>query len=229
MRFNVNDIDNGITLRLEEVTASLGYWPDLTVVNPTNQVDMENAITTIKNSRKTPIMVYRPNSSRNRINNNFNSIFVNRKYYKNGDIGFGHSIDIEVENPSETDPALKTFRKVKHSDITCDIEYQIRFICADDTNHDVLDKIVFTAFQNRMFVDSVSDARVKLNHKFLVISSGTPTDVQTDDRVERVYRFDVKDVIISDAEVLKTGIKAINTITVELQTGSDMDNLETIN
>lgn len=231
MKFKPEQIDRGIVKQLEKTLALFGYWPDLEVIDPNDQVAMNLAIDQIKASGKEPIQVYGPAAPRDRMELRRGHVIVKRNYYMVGDIGYGQPICYEVENPQETDPSLKTYRKVQYADRTSQIGYEIRFVTDDTELHRRMDEYIHHAFGSRIYLLAVNADRSDDDDGFYLFQNGMPLDLNSPERVERMYRFRTDDVIISEPRILKENIKAVSNIEIEMgatQDPTDLDDTDNI-
>ena len=224
MNFLTEQVDRGIIKKLETSLSDFGHWPDLESVNPNDPIAMQVAKQIILDAGKELIEVFVPASPRDRFETESGHIVIKRNYYDKGDISIGTGICYERENPEETDPALFTWRQVQYNPVSCFLEYEIRFVCNDTYLHREIDEIMHYTFSSRSSIKGVNEDRSDMDKSFLFIQNGTPVDLETPERIERMYRFRTDDMIISKPRVIRTGIVATKEICIGISENLESDN-----
>jgi hypothetical protein len=214
----INDIDISIAVRLEDVIYKYGFFPNINDFKPfpIDNVLFGQAVEAIRTGGKIPIRVHIPATPYKKGKVVDSIIDIRRNYFTKGSFGSGNPIEI-VQNGAK-------FDKVRHQDLACNIEYELRFICNTEYNHLAIDKIIMEAFGFRTWIQAYDSNRDKIEGcGFEFASFGTPTDLKDPDRVERMYRFMAKDLFVYEPEILHAGIKPINTIGIDLVIKKDTE------
>lgn len=230
MNFSPLEIDRGIVWRLQKVISDMGYWPDIDTFmpEPINQAAFQTAIDTIVAAGKTPIQVFNPASPKDRLEVKGTHFVVRRAYVEPGRIGYGSSVGLVQTVTDQNNPQNNRWQKSKFDETTVDIEYEIRFVAATGEEHRISDQILVTAFGMRKHLLGRNANRSAMTTGFEITTSGTPTDLDSADFIERMYRFRVQDVIIGTPEVVVSTIVPATRIDVGVQTKKEITDINNI-
>lgn len=225
---SLRSIELGIRIRLEDTISKFGYFPDLKLLLPLpfDEVVLNNQIQIIRDSGKSPIYVFSPGTPERQLEITDSRINIRRNYFDKGSIGFGNSIDIEKTFDDENNPANNTFRKVKHQETSFDIEYEIRFITNKSKSHRVIDEIMAASFGVRKWLNTYNEDRSKNEDGFEFEMIGTPTDLNSTDFIERMYRYSAKDIFFIEPEVISGSILAVENIELGIAAITEETNVD---
>jgi hypothetical protein len=217
MVFKLEQIDRAIELAIRRVVIMLGYWPDQELFEG-DEEGFEEAKQDIIDSGKQLIRVYGTGSPSARGELDANNIMVNRKAVGFGDKG--HAQTFFYESYADEN-GLQVYRQLKTAEVTNDIPYEIRFL-ADDIELDrVISQIIIMTFSNRVYLKGVNDDLSRTVDGFWVMAEGTPVDLSGEDYLERLWRYIVKDVIITPTDVVAERISRIENIEVVMDVSTE--------
>lgn len=219
MKFRTKEVTRGIVKRLEKIISNEGYLPDrddfVPSSDPQNKIAYQAAKDAIVNSGKKIIEVYSNGTPNDRMDVNEPCFWVDHRYVEGGDVGFGHTICIVPDVVDENNPENNTFKKVREPDHLQDIEYEIRFVADDVSYYRECTEILVRAFGERAFVYGANDDRTLMDKGFWFFKDGVPLEVANKNGMERVYRFQAKDIILGVSEEIEQNIPSINTISIQ--------------
>jgi hypothetical protein len=219
MVFKLEQIDRAIELAIRRVVIMLGYWPDQELFEG-DDAGFEEAKQAIVASGKPLIKVYGTGSPDARGELDANNIMIDRKVVGFGDKGHAQAFFYE-SYPDEN--GLQVYRQLKTAEVTNDIQYEVRFL-ADDIELDrVIIQIIMIALSNRMYLKGVKDDLSRTVDGFWIMAEGTPVDLSGENYLERLWRYIVKDVIITPTEVVAERISRIENIEVVMEVSKDQN------
>lgn len=227
----IETIDFGIAVKLEDVVSEFGLWPNIRdfLPGPIDETQFKSEIETIKNSGVTPCQVYHPGDNRSKDEVKDSRLDIRRNFYEQGTIGFGNTICLDQTVVDEANPANNRWSKKRYQQQSLSIEYEIRYICRNEDNHRTIDEIIATAFGVRTNVQCYNKSRELVEGNFEFYLDGTPTEIKGADYIERMYRFQARDVFITRPETIREDIVPIQCVEMDIALVKNDVDFESIN
>jgi hypothetical protein len=224
MVFKLEQIDRAIELAIRRVVIMLGYWPDQEMFEG-DEVGFEAAKQAIIDVGKPLIKVYGTGSPDARGELDANNITIDRKA-----VGFGdkaHAQAFFYQNYIDED-GVAVYRQLKTAEITNDIPYEVRFIANDIALDRIISQIILIAFSNRMYLKGVNEDLSRTVDGFWIMAEGNPVDLSDENYLERMWRYVVKDVIVTPNEVVAARVARIENIEVAVDVSADENSGEQV-
>lgn len=209
--FELEQIDRGLELRLRKTIVKAGHWPDPAPYIGQPAAAWEAAIEAIKTAGKTPIEVFGAGSRRERANLQANRVLIKRIGVDPGERGLGSRQYYEKKDSGD-------YRKLQTSETTDDIEYEVRFVCDDMKLDRIITTLVQAAFGNMVWMKGAQADGTDTENGFWLSRLGNAVDISGKDYIERLWRFQVKDVLIVPDTVVEEHIPAAKEIVFEMGT-----------
>jgi len=210
-------IDFGIAAKLEDVVSSFGLWPNINnfLPVPVNELDFQNAIQLIRDSGKIPCPVYHPGDNRSKDEITDSRIDIRRNYFEPGTLGFGNTVELEPTNIDVDNPSNNRWNKVRHQNQSFSVEYEIRYYTKEANQHRFIDEIIASAFGIKTNIQCYNRRRERVEGNFDFYIDGTPTEIKGSEYIERMYRYQARDVYITQPEIIRENVVPINCISIE--------------
>lgn len=207
--FDLAQIDRAFEFYLRQAVVEAGYWPDPALYVGQPRAVYDAAIAAIKNSGKEPIEIFGTGAAGTRGKLTGNRVLIKRLGNRTGDIGLGSRTYFEKKQDNN-------FRQMRSSETTEDIEYEVRFVCDDTALDRILSTLTQKAFGNRKWLNGINPDLTKTENGFMVVKLGGPVDLSGTDYIERLWRYNVKDVVIIPDTVERDHVPAAREIIFEI-------------
>ena len=218
MIFTFAQIDRAFEIALRKTIVGLGYYPD-PVAFIGNPVGYQAAKQAIIDSGKQLIEVYGVGHLRDRGQLKQNNIIIDRVRVGKGSIGFSQPFFHEAYVDAQ---GKNMFRKVQVGEGTKSMTYEIRFVAYNTEYDRLINEIVDATFDNRAYVNGINPDLSKTADKFLVTQDSDQVDLSGDSFIERLWRYNVEDVILKQNQTITERISPI----LEMQLGLMVDTEE---
>lgn len=149
-------------------------------------------------------------------------ILIIRTGFEDGNIG-GFPVTKYVQTGGTAGTANAVFKKIQLPDKSDDIEYEIRYICTSVKVERLIIEVLMNALGRRAYLTGMTGELVSNEETFYIERTGS-SPISTDDFIEHMFKYMVRDVWITDEKTLATGIPAM-----QGTTGSTVEPKDDIN
>lgn len=229
-QFTYSEIDNCLFEHLRRRVVALGYYPDLTLfqpTTPTNVINFNAALAVIK-STKNPINIVGVGAFIDKGQMELNTLYVHRVSKDKGSVAMFDTGLVRTDGLTTPPDANTTYGRVSTKGFTQNVQYEVRFIANNQDNADVLSGIILFALTNGRDYFDIYDLNTGLvvPDKQILLEFVGEQDLNLYEFKEYIYRFTVIDAWIVLGDNLPDGIETIINPNIVPITQIDL-NLET--
>lgn len=204
---NLADIDRLFFERLRLEVVAQGFLPDMVAYSTSEEYALaKQAIITSGNQL---IEVYGVGAKVTRGQLDYNRMVVTRSGSDKGTLGGvigGEVVEVPGSNPKE-------YQRVEYESFSKDLTYEIRTVVKNTAYDRMLNDLLFYSLRERSYHPVVlPDGSFDEENLVLVEFLGEASLNASEEYLERLYKFVVKDVMLSRAKVLNINIKPLTTV-----------------
>jgi hypothetical protein len=205
MSFLLKNIDRAIEWCIKDEVIKRNLWPAQRTFTTDSQ--LQNALTSMGTNPKVDVFGVANFTDREQLKEN--NIIISRSTPTAGSTGNAFPYRFELQ-PN------KTFSKIRGSEGSVDIEYEIRFVAFNVAMDRTINELLIKCLSNRKFLPGMNDDLTNMSDQFLIQRIGDPVDLSGKNFIERVFRYVVLDIELNEDEVAESNIPPMKQIDVTL-------------
>jgi hypothetical protein len=201
--FTLDQIDHALEWVLRDAVIAAGYWPDQRALLAAGATDADFAAAkaAILAAGRPLMEVLGVGPWQDRGELNGNNLVLSRGPDGRGSYGISQPIVYEQIDPLDKRAGYRELLLAREPQR---LRYEVRFV-SDDVDMDrVGTQLWLTCFGVPTYYRGINDDLTKMKEGFEVMRVGDGVDMSSDKYIERVWRFDVLDVVLIPARQLDT-------------------------
>lgn len=199
--FKLKNIDRAIEWALRDAVIAANLWPDQRAALAGGDMAAYNTALAAMNPK---IDIFGVGNYSDKEQLRANNLIIERTDIDDGDIAFAEPYRFQLKPD-------KTYDKIKTPDGTKHIIYRLRFVCDDVSLDRTINEIIAKVFGRRTTFYGMNDDLSNMTDTFDVYRYGNAVDLSDKNFIERVYDFQVRDVLLDLEEVIDN-IPAVTSI-----------------
>ena len=215
MGLKLENIDWGVAYWLEKAVTASGYYPDKDIYLPSDAAGLDTAIGAIIAAKGFYIEVLGTAGYEARTELKVCDLVIQRKGIRpSSSANTAHSNVCFFAFEEEGQPK---FTKETLPQTSYDIEYEVRAISDHVETERAASNILMNFFgigKYRAAIDASTGTRIGLSENMYIKQDGQSTDLSGIDYLEKLWRFTVQHVVITESE--STIVPAMEEITINL-------------
>lgn len=220
MKFTLEQIDKGLYEAIRKAIVKSGFLPDI-LLYPTEVSFLAQRIL-IEQSGKNIIELFPVGFQQSKQEIRYNSIYLERGEIAQGDFSTSRVVDF-IEKPADG-IIPKSYDKVLMPDYPVNISYTVTLFTNTSLYERIIYKILQDALGKRKFMPGVKLDRTFTDPKFWLFYQGN-TDTSGADFIEKQYRYQAKDIILDDPELIYN-VPEMNEVVIESMPSKAITTLE---
>lgn len=213
----IENIDRAIEWAIRDEIIRLGHWPDQrTFVANNDQVGFNAALQAMGADK---IDVFGVGNYSDRSQLKANNVIISREGPMNGGMGFSQPFRFELQTN-------RTYNKINSGTGSSGFTYEIRFVC-DKVGFDrLINKVIQNCFGRRKYILGLNADLSSMPTGFDFERSAASVDLSGKDYIERLFPYQIQDILLDDDIVVETGIPMTTQIvssTTQQNDGPDLD------